>query len=247
MKKINYLTLALFTFAATAAATVWTDDFESYPVGYDIANSADWGDEFSEGTLLIGQDGGNKYVYDGGGFVAAYDFQPPGEVDNSEISFDYLFTGSDTFATALYRLAETTYPDPRGFAVSLMNDYNGSHGFGDYVMAGYFFNDNGVGFTWYEPNIFFLNQTFTEDIWYHVDAALYGGLYPYFSVDITDVGNYTGRIDAIQLNHQGGFCGLSIRTVSGGTTWVDNFTADDDPVITGIKSASLGEIKASFR
>jgi hypothetical protein len=62
MKTANYLALTFIVLTTAASATVYSDDFESYPVGYDIADSPEWGDSFSEGMLLIGEEISNKYI-----------------------------------------------------------------------------------------------------------------------------------------------------------------------------------------
>ncbi len=70
MKKINYIALTVTALTATASATVYSDDFESYPVGYDIADSADsadWADEGQHGVFLVEENTGNKFIKDSTG------------------------------------------------------------------------------------------------------------------------------------------------------------------------------------
>lgn len=234
MKKIKYIAFTLVALTAAAFATVYSDDFESYPVGYDIADSADWTDEFCNfGSIMVEENSTNKYVT---GISQGYGYVPAGEVINSNISFDFRFTGDNMYVNAHFRLNDTEH---RGYIVSCCNELDGVYGLGDYVMVGY------GSYVWHSPNIYLLGNCFDVGTWYHLDALLWGYPDVNYNVTVNEDINYAGTLDYYQT--ETGFSGISVCSSYIEDAFIDNFEVDDNPVITGIKSASLGEIKASFR
>jgi hypothetical protein len=241
MKNVQTIIAAVLIISATASATVYNDDFESYPVGYDIADSPDWTDEFTVygDSFVVSEISANKYVtVDDGSISPVYGYTTPGIIADSRISYDFMFTGDDTDTSAVFRLNDSVNP---GYIVTCCNGRVDIYGIGDYVMIGHNLGEN--GFAW--STVYFLGDYFEIDTWYHIDAMLLGYPEVYFNVSVNDDLNYTGTLDHYQT--ETGYCGICNRRRFAGSTYVDNFEVDDDPVITGIKSASLGEIKASFR
>ncbi len=241
MRTINYFTIALITITATASATVYGDDFESYPVGYDIADSADWSNEGPYGVFIVDENTGNKFIKDStGASLPIYGYTPPGEIADSRVAFNILFTGEGSYTSIHFRLNGS---DDRGYIVSCFNEFEMmGQDAKDYVAIGYQFE---TGKIWYVPDIYDIPDYFDTGVWYRVEADIWG--YPIANYDITinaDL-HYTGSLDMYPVEI--GYCGVSVTSSYTGTTYVDNFEVDDDPVFTGIKSASLGEIKASFR
>ncbi|MCP4231864.1 MAG: hypothetical protein GY771_17180 [bacterium] len=244
MKTISYFTFAFVALTAAVSATVYGDDFESYPVGYDIANSPDWTDEYSDiNHLVVDEQGGNKIIRDEMDEPApwpVYGYTPPGIIADSRISFDLLFADDWTYTSASYRLSSGSY---RGYVITYANDVDFYLGYGDYVMVGYR-DANGIG--WNGENMFFIGDYFDVDTWYHIDGLLDGTHPPNYDItvngDLSFMGVYHGGVPY----GDEGLCGISVTSIQR-DVYIDNFEVDDDPVITGIKSASLGEIKASFR
>ncbi len=234
-KGILFAALVFISMSFTARATTWSDDFESYTVGDDLSDYPDWTNDGLVDDFIIAENGGTKYIY--GDWPRCY-YEPPGELTDSRVSFDFLFDGSNVRACAILRYN----PDSdEGYIAVCWNDYR-QFGGDDYLIFGYIF-ESGDGF--FLP-FFSLGDYFEEGVWYHLDASVWGsgeGAYYEMTVD-DDVGVLSSIPDSMP-DFGSGFCGV---TVGSGPdfVYIDNFEVDDSPT-TGIQPTSLGALKAAFR
>jgi hypothetical protein len=238
VKEVSYFSVAVLFVSNFAWATVWSDDFESYTVGDDLSDYPDWTN--GRGRFFnfeVVEYGGSKCIC---GEWPRYYYEPPGELTDSRVSFDFCFDGVDTRAYALFRYNPDIY---EGYIAGCVNDFE-LYGGDDYLVFGCVFEDADAI---YWP-FFNLGDYFEEGIWYHLEAKVWGsdeGACYEISVD-DDVGVLSQIPDGIPV-HYTGYCGVTVYCGQyDNITYVDSFEVDDEVTI-GIQPTSLGALKAAFR
>ncbi|MCP4231865.1 MAG: hypothetical protein GY771_17185 [bacterium] len=240
MKTISYFTFAIVALTGVAFATVYGDDFEGYPVGYDIADSPDWTCE-DYGQFVIRQQIGNKYIENDNLSSPMYLYEPSGVLVDALLSFDFMFTDEETQVQADIRYNPTG--QYRGYSVIFGNEITTAYGTEDYLIFAYRIGNDVIIAD--AEGIFPIGSYFGETTWYYCEITI-RDTYPInFEIRVNDDLYRSGSIEYPVTDS--GYYGLSTSSYGHGPIGIDNFEVDDDPVFTGIESASLGEIKASFR
>ena len=222
--------------ASTAFATTWSDDFESYIVGDDLSDYLDWtyGGGIA-GGFVIAEYGGSKCIR---GEWPRYYYEPPGELADSRVSFDFCFDGGDARAYAMFRYNPDIH---EGYIAGCVNDFE-QYGGDDYLVVGCAFE---FGDAIYEP-FFNLGDYFEEGVWYHLDAKVWGsGDSTYYEITVDDDVGVSDSIPYGVPEHESGFCGVTVGS-GPDIVYIDNYEVDDE-VTVGIQPTSLGALKAAFR
>jgi len=239
MIRITSILLLLSVTSIIAGAAIFSDDFESYNPGMDLDDTANWTHFDAPGSLIVVEEGANNYVSHTD--ITTYTFDTPGILTDSEISFDFRFTGDWSLGSAAFRL---NVAENKGYIVSVCHNIPGTPGHGDYVRVGF---ANGTTHQWQAENIFYLDDYFDDGVWYHLDAMIYGFDPIMFKFTLDGNIDESGEVvTALPAELADGKSGLATHDFYVGDVHFDNFQVNDAPD-TAIKSASLGSIKASFR
>lgn len=214
-KSVLFIITGILSMSYPIYATTWSDDFESYTVGDDLGDYPDWTNGRARFfNFEIFDYGGSKCIW---GIWPRYYYEPPGELADSRVSFDFCFDGEDARAYALFRYNPDIH---EGYIAGCVNDFE-QFGGDDYLVFGCVF-ENADAIYW---PFFDLGDYFEEGVWYHLDAKVWGsdeGACYEIKVD-DDVGVLNHVPDGIPV-HYTGYCGV---TVYGGLydniTYVDNY------------------------
>lgn len=239
VKGVLRITVLVVFIPAAARATVWSDDFESYTVGDDLSDYPDWTNSSIGGffDFVVAEYDDTKCIY---GDWPRYYYEPPGELSDSRVSFDFLFDGGEARACAMFRYNPDNH---EGYIAGCYNDFE-RFGGDDYLIFGCVFES---GDAYYWP-FFNLGDYIEEGVWYRLDARVWGsGDGAYYEIFVDDDVGVTNPVPGGIPEHESGYCGV---TVYGGQydniTYIDNFEVDDAPT-AGIQPTSLGALKAAFR
>jgi hypothetical protein len=237
-KGIILLSGAVLIVSFSTYATTWFDDFESYTVGDDLSDYPDWSPGIGHAGCGVAEYESGKRAEPGWGWDV---YEPPGGLTDSKVSFDILFTGVYMGAGALYRYNEEG--DYYGYGIVFVNDY------APYDDAVFLEIYNPVDYVWGVLETYSLGPDYFEnDVWYHVEASIWGcdPLYHYINIDddlviSEETDMYPGCII------ESGKSGLVSRNGNAeAEVYVDNYEVDDGVTI-GIQPSSLGALKAAFK
>jgi hypothetical protein len=223
-------------------ATTWFDDFESYTVGDFLSDYADWTYGGGAGGFIIADYGGSICI--GTDLWPRCYYEPPGELADSRVSFDVLFTGGEARAYAMFRYDPGIH---EGYIAGCINNYSLSND-DDVLVFGCAF-EHSMAIYWPVVNIF---DYFEEGIWYHIDAMIWGsGEDAYYEIVVDgDVGiTYpypVPRGEGIP-EYDSGYCGITVYSpYEPFNSYIDNYEVEDEATI-GVQPSSLGALKAAFR
>jgi hypothetical protein len=237
MSKGILLTVAvILSVSFPSYATTWFDNFESYTVGDDLGDYPDWtNDGMGFLEFVVDEYGGSRCIC---GEWPRYYYEPPGELTDSRVSFDFLFGGSNVRACAIFRYDPN---DDEGYIAVCWNDY-WQFGGDDYLIFGYVMQ---YGDAFLLP-FFSLGDYFEEGVWYHLDASVWGsGEGAYYEMIVDDDAGVLSSIPDSMPEFGSGYCGVTVGS-GPNIVYIDNYEVDDSPT-TGIQPSSLGALKAAFR
>jgi|GEM_PF-1144018 len=221
-----------------AWATTWFDDFEGYTVGDHLSDYPDWTHGGgAAGAFIIADYGGSKCICTD--LWPGYYYEPPGELADSRVSFDFCFVGGNTRAYASFRYNPDVH---EGYIAGCVNDFE-QYGGDDYLVIGYAFE---FGDAVYEP-FFNLGDYFEEGVWYHLDAKLWGsGEGTCYEIVVNGDVGVSDSVPYGIPERELGYCGVAAYSGPELQVCVDNYEADDEVPI-GIQPTSLGAIKSVFK
>lgn len=226
--------IALVVFSVPVTALDFFDDFESYNVGADPADGPDWERKTAGGNLLVINDGGDKVVNSVFGSYDKITYSCLGGniCTDAAIEMDFEYFGSGEGSAAIWCRIDLANDD--GYSAGLFfNDSDETH-----VWINYVFGENYT--TLYVAEITHVNP----DTWTKLGVTVTGTNPVNIKVYVNDglVADYNDTTYLCSTGYQGIYCDYDTIGIN---YHIDDYNVDD--LTTGIKSASLGEIKAIYK
>lgn len=225
---------ALFALLAVSAFAIdFTDDFEGYNIGDDPADSPQWFRDDTGGYFEVIDDGGDQIIesiYDGHDSIG-YGCLGAGLCGDASVSIDFKYSG---YSSSIGITTRADIDDGTAYAVGLyfFNSFT--------TFVGIYYTENEQEtelYTGFAPIT-------SEDTWNELEVVITG------DDPVNIVVNLNGALiaevdDGVYLLPTGLTGFGTFYTESEPVIHIDDFTVDD--LNTGIKSASLGEIKTTFK
>ncbi len=229
------LLIAMFiALSSHVIAVDFFDDFESYSVGDDPADSPNWERKIAGGKLSVINDGGDKVANSvfGAYNEITYSCLGGGICTDAAIEMDFEYFGNGEGSAASW------------CRIDLAND--------DGYSAGLFFNDSDETYVWIN---YVLGENYTTlyvaeiahinpDTWTKLGVTVTGTNPVNIKVYVNDgmVADYNDTTYLCGSGYQGIYCDYDTIGIN---YHIDDYNVDD--LATGIKSVSLGEIKAIYK
>ncbi len=226
--------LAVFAILAVPVFAIdFVDDFEGYNIGDDPADSPQWSRDDTGGYFEVIDDGGDQVIesiYDGHASIG-YGCLGAGLCDDASVSIGFKYSG---YSSSVGITTRADIDDETAYVVGLyfFNSFT--------TFVGIYYAENGQEtelYTGFAPIA-------TEDTWYEFEVVVTGEDPVNIVVNLN--GNMIAEVDDDAYLLTTGLTGFgTFFTESEPVIHIDDYTVDD--LNTGIKSVSLGEIKAIYR
>lgn len=232
MFKLLYITVLLIS--VPALALNFLDDFESYNVGDDPADGPNWDRKIAGGELLVINDGGDKVVNSVFGSYDKITYTCLGAAicTDSDITMDFEYFGNGEGSAGIWCRIDPV--DDDGYSAGLFfNDSDETHVWINYVLG-----ENYT--TMYVEEITHINP----DTWTNLGVTVTGTNPVNIKVYVNGgmVADYNDTTYLCVSGELGIYCDYDTVGIN---YHLDDYNVDD--LNTGIKSASLGLIKAAFK